>query len=87
MKSKLLPERKKIFEKYNTYFKKLNWAILPPQMSKNKESSYHLYMIRIKNMSENDRDLMIEYISKKKCRCKCSLYPNAYAYNISKTWL
>ena len=63
--SKLLPERKKIFEKYNTYFKKLNWAILPPQMSKNKESSYHLYMIRIKNMSENDRDLMIEYISKK----------------------
>ena len=34
-------------------------------MSKNKESSYHLYMIRIKNMSENDRDLMIEYISKK----------------------
>ena len=52
-------------------------------MSKNKESSYHLYMIRIKNMSENDRDLMIEYISKK-CRCKCSLYPNAYAYNISK---
>ena len=41
--SKLLPERKKIFEKYNTYFKKLNWAILPPQMSKNK--SHHIIYI------------------------------------------
>tara|TARA_B100001109_G_C18852223_1_gene469857 strand:+ start:1139 stop:2353 length:1215 start_codon:yes stop_codon:yes gene_type:complete len=63
--TKLLPERKKIFSFYNTFFKKKHWAIIPKSIEKFRESSYHLYLLRIKNIDENKRDLIINYISKK----------------------
>ena len=61
----LLQERKRLFLAYNTAFSKHEWAILPPSMEKEKESSYHLYALRIKNITEEQRDEMINLISGK----------------------
>jgi dTDP-4-amino-4,6-dideoxygalactose transaminase len=60
----LLSERKQIFNQYNDAFGKLKWAILPPSVSNGKESSYHLYALRIKNISELQRDAIIDEIAK-----------------------
>ena len=63
--NKLLPERKQIFKYYNNHFTKKKWAILPPSKNKIRESSYHLYMLRINGIDEDQRDQMIEFISSK----------------------
>jgi dTDP-4-amino-4,6-dideoxygalactose transaminase len=62
-KSELLPERKAIFQYYDTFFKELDWALVPLSINESKESSYHLYLLRIKDISETQRDEMIHYIS------------------------
>ncbi|MCZ4696338.1 DegT/DnrJ/EryC1/StrS family aminotransferase [Ancylomarina euxinus] len=62
-KSELLPERKSIFQYYDRFFKEKNWALLPPSINESKESSYHLYLLRISGISETQRDEMIHYIS------------------------
>ncbi|HEY5124985.1 MAG TPA: DegT/DnrJ/EryC1/StrS family aminotransferase, partial [Ignavibacteria bacterium] len=39
------------------------WVQLPPQDNENQTSSYHLFALRIYNISEIQRDLMIKKIS------------------------
>ncbi|VBB43293.1 Uridine 5'-(Beta-1-threo-pentapyranosyl-4-ulose diphosphate) aminotransferase, PLP-dependent [uncultured Paludibacter sp.] len=60
----LLKERKRVFELYNKAFSKLNWAIIPPAKKHKRETSYHIYALRIKGFSEEKRDAMIEEIAK-----------------------
>ena len=60
----LLEDRKRIFNAYNHSFSKYDWAILPPSKSLEKESSYHIYALRIKDISEQQRDDIIEEITK-----------------------
>ncbi len=60
----LLPERKNIFNSYNKFFDKFDWAITPKVKNDDIESSYHLYLLRIKDFNENQRDEMIQIISK-----------------------
>jgi len=55
--------RKDIFGFYNYFFTKTDWAILPPYQSKDKNSSCHLYALRIKSISEKTRDEIIDKIS------------------------
>lgn len=62
-KTKILPERKIIAERYNKLLCKYNWAQLPILLDKQTESSYHLYALRIKGISELQRDEMIKFIS------------------------
>ena len=57
-----LDRRKQIFKKYDDAFSKFEWAILPPSNSASKESSYHLYLLRIKDISEAQRDEIIQRI-------------------------
>ena len=64
-KNKLLPERKDIFKYYNNHFSKYEWAKLPPSNDAIRESSFHLYMLRINDINEQQRDQMIEYMSSK----------------------
>ncbi|MCX6229765.1 MAG: DegT/DnrJ/EryC1/StrS family aminotransferase [Bacteroidia bacterium] len=64
-KSTLLPERKEIFNFYNQEFSKHTWAILPKSESEERISSFHLYMLRIKNITEEQRDAIIQHISSK----------------------
>lgn len=61
----LILERKRIFNQYNEVFSKLTWAIIPPSILNGKESSYHLYALRIKNINELQRDSIIEEMAKK----------------------
>ncbi len=61
----LLQERKRIFEMYNSAFSKTDWAITPPQKLNGRETSYHIYALRIKSFTEGMRDTMIEEIAKK----------------------
>ena len=59
----LLPERKEIFHFYDHEFSRYNWAILPFSKDETSESSYHLYLLRIKDITEEQRDTMIQQIS------------------------
>ncbi len=61
--SELLPDRKRIFEQYNHAFSQYEWAQLPPYYNEDKVSSCHLYMLRIRNITEQQRDEMIQFIS------------------------
>lgn len=61
---KVLGERKSIYEFYKDFFSKKDWAILPPYKNDVKESSCHLYALRVKNICEEQRDKIIELISK-----------------------
>ena len=60
----LLSERKRIFKAYNDAFSKLNWANTPPSIDGGKESSYHLYALRINDVTEEQRDRIIDEITK-----------------------
>lgn len=54
--------RKHIFEQYDAAFSKHGWAELPEHKNKDKTSCYHLYALRIKNITEKQRDAIIEEI-------------------------
>jgi dTDP-4-amino-4,6-dideoxygalactose transaminase len=60
---KLLVERKRVFDLYSNEFKKYAWAQLPPQDSSKNQSSYHLFALRINNITEEQRDAMITVIA------------------------
>ena len=58
----ILKARKYIFDRYSKVFIKCTWAELPVYETNNKKSSYHLYCLRIKNISEGQRDDIIQRI-------------------------
>ena len=60
--SETLPKRKAIFNKYTESLKKYDWAITPTYIDKERESSYHLYLLRIKNISLEKRNAIIQEI-------------------------
>ncbi len=61
--SHILLERKRVFDSYMNYFSKYEWSELPPQSNDEKESSCHLFALRIKRITEEKRDQMIEIIT------------------------
>ena len=60
-----LNRRKEIFERYTTQLSNYDWAITPVHETEDKTSSFHLYMLRIKDCSEDQRDLIINKIGEK----------------------
>ncbi len=64
----LLARRKEIFKRYDEGFGTKPWAILPPSASADgsccRESSYHVYALRINGATEEQRDNIISEISK-----------------------
>ncbi len=60
--SLILPERKKIFDHYTTAFSQYDWAITPTYTTEHQTSSYHVYALRIKGISEVQRDEIIAKI-------------------------
>lgn len=61
-KDRFLPERKSIFNYYLKTFSEFPWAILPRcETADGTESSYHLFMLRINDITEEQRDVMIQY--------------------------
>ncbi len=59
----ILMERKRVFEYYNDFFSKQDWAMVPSYEKENCRCSYHLYPLRIKNISEEDRDKIIDIVA------------------------
>ncbi len=60
-----LPRRKEIVDAYQKAFSKYAWAQLPIFKDNKRESSYHLYLLRIVNISEDQRDQIIQKIVEK----------------------
>ena len=68
--SELLKERKRVFDTYNNAFSVCDWAIVPPSVDGEKESSYHIYALRVKGFTEEQRDRMIDEIAKSEVAVK-----------------
>ncbi|MCH5179161.1 MAG: DegT/DnrJ/EryC1/StrS family aminotransferase [Prevotellaceae bacterium] len=62
---KMLAERRRVFNTYNEMFSQFDWAILPPYLQDGCESSCHVYALRIKDISEEQRNAIIDFASKK----------------------
>jgi len=72
---KLLKDRKRVFQLYNEAFSKYDWAILPPKEKDGRETSYHLYALRIKNITEEKRDAIIDEIAKQEVAVNVHFIP------------
>jgi dTDP-4-amino-4,6-dideoxygalactose transaminase len=59
----ILSERKRVYYSYSKLLRRYDWAQLPPDDNAKKTSSYHLYALRIKNITEYQRNMIIEKIS------------------------
>ncbi len=61
----LMNKRKEVFNRYNKAFGSFDWAVLPPGKLNGKESSYHLYALRISGINEEERNQIIQEIASK----------------------
>lgn len=62
-KTQLLPDRRRVFDHYHRFFKGKDWAIMPPSADGERESSYHLFLLRIKDITEVQRDSIIQLVA------------------------
>jgi len=72
-----LQRRKEICERYNKAFALKKWAITPIFKEVDRESSYHLYMLRIEGASESQRDEIIKLIAQKEVAVNVHFIPLA----------
>lgn len=70
-----LPKRKSIFNKYFSILKKYEWAVLPIVKIEEIESSYHVFLLRIKNASEQQRNDIIQEIFNKEVSVNVHFQP------------
>jgi dTDP-4-amino-4,6-dideoxygalactose transaminase len=61
-KDDTLPKRKTIVEAYHKFFSNCKWAEIPIIKDTVRESSYHLFALRIKDITEEQRDKIIQKI-------------------------
>jgi len=57
-----LDRRKVIFDAYDAAFQQTTWAISPLHETTDKKTCYHLYQLRIADVSEEQRDAIIQEI-------------------------
>jgi dTDP-4-amino-4,6-dideoxygalactose transaminase len=91
-----LDRRKEIFRKYDQAFRTETWAITPLHTTNDKVSCYHLYQLRIANISEQQRDAIMQEIFEQEVSVNVHFLPlptlTAYkkrGYNIDdypETW-
>lgn len=61
----ILPERIRVGERYQAFFNNKPWAQLPILKDDQRTSSYHLYPLKIRNISEGQRNEIINEIADK----------------------
>ena len=61
-KDDMLVKRKQIFDAYSHAFEKETWAEIPVYETDDKKSSYHVYMLRVKNSTEPQRNEIMQGI-------------------------
>lgn len=59
----LLKERRRVFDTYTAAFTQHPWATIPYFDQDGSTSSYHLYALRVKGITEEQRDAVIEHIT------------------------
>lgn len=73
--SEMLPKRKHIFEMYSNEFSNQNWALVPTYVNEIKKSSYHVYTLRIKDVTEVQRDAIMQKIFEKQVSVNVHFIP------------
>lgn len=73
--SETLPKRKHIFDFYSKELSKYDWAEIPTYISETKVSSYHVYLFRIKGITEAQRDQIIQEIFDKEIAVNVHFQP------------
>ena len=58
----MLAKRKQIFDAYSRAFETENWAEIPVYETKEKKTSYHVYMLGIKDVTEQQRNEIMQRI-------------------------
>jgi dTDP-4-amino-4,6-dideoxygalactose transaminase len=58
----MLVRRKEIFDLYSQKFSAYDWAQVPTYETQDRKSSYHVYLLRIRGVSEKQRDQIITRI-------------------------
>ena len=67
--------RKQICNLYSSAFSKYDWAEIPILKTNQKESSYHLFPLRIKGIKEKQRDAIIKDIFNKEVSVNVHFIP------------
>lgn len=57
-----LTRRKELADLYDKYFSAFEWSRIPLQKDEKRQSCYHLYMLRLNNCSEEQRDAVMNEI-------------------------
>ncbi|EJO5348843.1 DegT/DnrJ/EryC1/StrS aminotransferase family protein [Clostridium botulinum] len=61
----MLRKREAIFDTYTRVLQEKDWAIIPFKKDETKETSYHLYPLRIKGFKEDERNEVIKILAEK----------------------
>ncbi|NLA25581.1 MAG: DegT/DnrJ/EryC1/StrS family aminotransferase [Bacteroidales bacterium] len=79
-----LKRRREIFQFYNKAFSKYKWAVTPISKTKDIESSYHVYLLRIADINEEIRDEIINEVFENQVSVNVHFQPlpllSAYKY-------
>ena len=59
----MMPERKRVAERYHAFFTRKNWAKVPVIADEKRVSCYHLYALRIDGITAEQRDEMMVSIA------------------------
>jgi dTDP-4-amino-4,6-dideoxygalactose transaminase len=73
----MLPRRKEIFDHYSKSLSKHSWARIPEYFTQEKISSFHLYLLRIINITEEQRNKIIQQIFAKEVSVNVHYIPLA----------
>ncbi len=73
--SETLVKRKSICNSYHQGFKGESWYIAPPMITKTKETSYHLFQLRIDGFTDTQRDLVINELRDKEISTNVHFMP------------
>lgn len=71
----LLEERKRVAEKYHQFFSTKKWAQTPVIVDESRKSCFHLYALRIKDITEEQRDQIMEEIAKEEVSVNVHFIP------------
>ena len=71
----LLEERKRVAERYHRFFITKQWAQTPVILDENRKSCFHLYALRIKDITEEQRDQIMEDIAKEEVSVNVHFIP------------
>ena len=62
-KEVIMPERRRVAQRYHDFFSKKSWAQIPVMEDEKRTSCYHLYALRINDVTEQERDHMMVSIA------------------------